>query len=306
MRSRRVSVASLGKSYGEGQPEHLDDETLAILQGEVEPEPMDSYGRPKHYKGKGRAWKKEESDEDLEFNPGKKKARARAKAKALAQQQLNQPPRKRGRPRKIVLSEDIIRDDSDEDATVRTAEASPSPPVWEAPAKKARKPPRKSTLSEAIVRDDGDEEGQKDKSDKPVSNGATFEASAPTTPAPKKRGRPRKSDQSTATTTPAGPSEKNAEDVSHTPKGTPNKSYTSKGEPKSYTPKGEPQKAPQQAPQQPILTADDTESEDMDLGGSSQDESEVESLIRSPTPPDDIEAHMADVNADDDDEELCK
>ncbi|KAF2827475.1 hypothetical protein CC86DRAFT_321588 [Ophiobolus disseminans] len=290
VQSRRVSVASLGKSYTEDKVEHLDEEGLAILQGDVDPEPEDSYGRPKHYKGKGRAWKKEESDEDLEFNPSKKKAaRAKAKARALTQQQQQQP-KKRGRPRKTILSEDVVRDDSDDDATARTEDASPSPPVWEAPAKKARKPARKSALSEAIVRDDTDDETQKDKPDQTAATSLLPEVS---TPAPKKRGRPRKSDQSA---TPAGRSEKRDDDLSYTPKGTPSKSFTPKAELKSSTPTHE--------PQQVSSVADDMESVDMDLGGSSQDESDLDLSSAEPSPKADIEAHMASVNADDDDEEL--
>jgi hypothetical protein len=255
IQSRRVSVASIAHGPSEDQ---LDRETLAILQGEVNPDPEreeDDNGRPKHFKGKGRAWKKEESDEDLEFNPGKKKA-ARAKAKAKAQQQQQQP-KKRGRPRKSNLSEDVIRDDSENEGATRTGDDSPSPAVSEGPSKKARKPPRKSVLSEELVRDDSDEDGEKSAINTPTVNATATEAS---TPAPKKRGRPRKSDQSASSKLSAGRNEEQKEIVSDTPKGTPNKPSTPKGTPnKSYTPKGSPKQSctPTESPKQSYIPNDE-------------------------------------------------
>ena len=53
--SRRVSVASLSKNVDDALLAQLDEEAIALLQEEPEPE---SKG-PKHFKGKGRAWKKE-------------------------------------------------------------------------------------------------------------------------------------------------------------------------------------------------------------------------------------------------------
>jgi hypothetical protein len=277
--SRRVSVASLNNE----PPVQLDPETLAILQGGVGPEPEEAethYGRAKHFKGKGRAWKKEESDEDLEFNPGKKKA-ARARAKARAQQQLS---KKRGRPRKSNLSEDLVRDDSDEEALATKEQASPSPAAPESvPTKKTRKPPRKSVLSEAIVLDDTEED-----QDKVEGIDATTDTAVPeiSTPAAKKRGRPRKSDQSTSSKTSAAGNEETDEAISYTPKGTPNKSYTPKGEPKQGT-----MSTPGAAPASKVID-EDLEPTSKDAGAASLSG---------------IEAHMASVNADDDDEEeLCK
>jgi hypothetical protein len=272
--SRRVSVASLSN-----EPlVQLDPETLAILQGGVGPEPEEegtNYGRAKHFKGKGRAWKKEESDEDLEFNPGKKKA-ARARAKARAQQQQQQS-KKRGRPRKSNLSEDLVRDDSDEEALARNEQASPSPTAPEGvSAKKARKPPRKSVLSEEIVQDDTEED-----QDRAEGVDATTDTAVPelSTPAAKKKGRPRKSDQSTS-------SKETDEQVSYTPKDTPNKSYTPKGEPKQST-----MSTPGAAPASKVID-ENSELTSKDDGAASLSG---------------IEAHMASVNADDDDEEeLCK
>jgi hypothetical protein len=293
--SRRVSVASLSKEPL-GQ---LDPETLAILQGGVGPEPEEeetSYGRAKHFKGKGRAWKKEESDEDLEFNPGKKKA-ARARAKAKAQQQQQQQSKKRGRPRKSHLSEDLVRDDSDEEALARKEQASPSPTASEGVAtKKTRKPPRKSVLSEEIVHDDTEEDQDRVEDIQTTTDAAAVPEIS--TPAPKKRGRPRKSDQSTSSkASPAG--NKEAEEaVSYTPNSTPNKSYTPKGEPNksvSCTPKGEPKQ---------IMDLN------LEAAPASKMIDEVPDLISKDdvaASPLGIEVHMASVNADDDGgEELCK
>jgi hypothetical protein len=291
--SRRVSVASLS-TEPLGQ---LDLETLAILQGGVEPAPEEEKsrnGRPKHFKGKGRAWKKEESDEDLEFNPGKKKAaRARAKAKAKAEAQQQKQYKKRGVSRKSNLSEDFVRDESDEEEQARQGEASPSPTASEGAAtKKARKPPRKSVLSTELVHDDTEEDHDRVGSGQAT---ALTAASEVTTPAPKKRGRPRKSDQTVSSKTSPTANGEAGENVSCTPKGTPSKSYTPKGEPKSYTPKGEPRYSmllhPDAASTSKVIDEDSehTRTIDVTLGTS------------------DIEAHMASVNAeDDDDEELCK
>lgn len=205
--SRRVSVASLStEPYGQ----LLDPETLAILQGGMGPEPeskVEMSGRPKHFKGKGRAWKKEESDEDLEFNPGKKKAaaRAKAKAKAKAQQSPQQiPKRKGGRPRKSVLSEDMVHDDSEEDSMLGTEEASPSRAPSDSAPGKGRKAARRSALSEEIVRDDSDDDADILPNERPT---VPAPAPRPATSTPKKRGRPRLSDQSKSSKTQEEPKE---------------------------------------------------------------------------------------------------
>jgi hypothetical protein len=276
--SRRVSIASLSREPI-GQ---LDDETLAILQGSVDREPeeeQDTYGRTKHFKGKGRAWKKEESDEDLEFNPGKKKsAKAKAKAKAAAAAAAAQQPKKRGRPRKSNLSEDVIRDDSDDEAPAKAADASPSPAAPESAARKTRKPSRKSVLSEELVHDDTDGE-EEEVADARATEPTTLPEVS--TPAASKRGRPRKSDQSVSSKASVTENEEARDTVSYTPNGTPSKSHTPKGEPKQASTSVE--KAA------PMSKAFEEESP-------------------AAPPPADIEAHMASVNAedDDDDEELCK
>jgi hypothetical protein len=261
--SRQVSTISYGRGISEDQLEELDEESLAILQGDLDPEPERDTGRPKHFKGKGRAWKKEASDEDLDFTVGKKKKKAAAAAAARAKaKDSNLLPRKRGRPKKTIMSEDVVRDDSDSDAPEKSAEPSPSPAASEAPAKKARKPPRKSALSEEIVRDESDED---------ENSGANLGAQESAMPETK-----RSDHAATAQVTEAEPI------VSYTPKGTPKKSYTPKGEPKHVR-----------------LAVADTESENINVG----DDSEVNDAPRSPTSPgNDIEKHMASVNADDDNE----
>jgi hypothetical protein len=136
--SRRVSVASLSKNVDDALLAQLDEEAIALLQEEPEPE---SRG-PKHFKGKGRAWKKEGSDEDEEFSLAAKKKAAKA-ARMKAKGQL---PRKRGRPRKSGRSEETIQDDSDSDAIRRK-----------------RPPPRKSALSEEVVADSSGDEKMKEE-----------------------------------------------------------------------------------------------------------------------------------------------
>ncbi|KAH7393927.1 hypothetical protein DE146DRAFT_633864 [Phaeosphaeria sp. MPI-PUGE-AT-0046c] len=207
IQSRRMSVASLSNEpYGQ----LLDPETLAILQGGMGPEPEqkdEMQGRPKHFKGKGRAWKKEESDEDLEFNPSKKKAAARAKAKAKAKAQLPEqqlPKKKGGRSKKSILSEDVVRDDSDEETPTRTAETSPSRAASDNAPSKGRKTTRKSALSEAIIHDDSDDDEGMKIHDRPASPALAPKVSTST---PKKRGRPRLSDQSASSKTQEAPKE---------------------------------------------------------------------------------------------------
>jgi hypothetical protein len=200
-KSRRVSVASLSKNVDDALLAQLDEEALALLQEEPQ-EPSST--RPKHFKGKGRAWKKEGSDEDEEFSmAAKKKA-----AKAARMKAKGQVPKKRGRPRKSGRSEELVGEDDDEEGIRRK-----------------RAPVRKSALSEEFVRDSDDE----------VEMEVDVEVES-TTPkdSPNKsytpKGTPNKS------YTPKGTPNK-----SYTPKGTPNKSYTPKGTPnKLYTPKGTP------------------------------------------------------------------
>ncbi|KAF2025537.1 hypothetical protein EK21DRAFT_76133, partial [Setomelanomma holmii] len=222
--SRQVSTISYGRGFSEEQLRELDEDTLAILQGDLDPESERDTGRPKHFKGKGRAWKKEESDEDMEFTVGKKKKKAAAAARAKAKGQA-QTPKKRGRPRKTIMSEDLVRDNSDSDAAAPNEDVSPSPAASKAPAKKARKPPRKSALSEEIVRDDSESDTQPEEDTKPTAHDTGVSS-----PNRKKQGHFVAEDETSTTAVVAQPELT----TSYTPKGTLNKSYTPKGSPKYF------------------------------------------------------------------------
>ena len=124
---RRASVASISRNIDDALLASLDEEAMALLQEETEPEPA----KPKHFKGKGRAWKKEGSDEDEEFSLAAKKKAAKA-AKLKAKGQI---PKKRGRPRKSGRSEELIDEEEEDKEAV----------------KRKRPPPRKSALSEEVI-----------------------------------------------------------------------------------------------------------------------------------------------------------
>ena len=206
--------------------EELDEDTVALLLDTSNPE--SSERRPKHFKGKGRAWKKEESDEDEEFTLAKKKAAKAAKAAKTAKAKLKgqlAEQKKRGRPRKSVLSEDIIHDESDSDAAAKADDTSrnvsPLPNKPQAAPKRVKAKPRKSALSEEIVRDDSDSE----TTEKPDNNVIVdIVGREVVTPSPKKQGRPRKSDQSTTSISPISNNVevKSPQNKSCTPQGTPN------------------------------------------------------------------------------------
>ncbi|KAI8939462.1 hypothetical protein NX059_003237 [Plenodomus lindquistii] len=247
LRSRRASAASfINRPYDAELLAHLDAEDLAILQDDAEDEEVIER-RPKTFKGKGRAWKKEESDEDEEFTLAKKKAAKAAKiARAKAKGQVSAVPKKKGRPRKSGLSEDTVPDDSE---LMDAGSANGSPAQSPAPAtvaregvKKARKPSRKSLLSAEIVEDS---ESDVDASLNTVS---VPEEPAPTvasTPKSKKTAKTRKSDQSATSRSSTHQQDGNEDGepvASTTPVSTPKKSYTPKGfrDGKPYTPKGMP------------------------------------------------------------------
>ena len=203
------------------------------LKLETHRESDDGTPRTKHFKGKGRAWKKEGSDEDEEFTPKQKKAAKAAKAKAdkanakmekAVTDDITKQKKKIGRPRKNNLSEDIIRDDSDNDTSILEGEAAPQAALTQ-PPKRSRGRPRKSALSSELVRDDSEDDGPAavpgskqspvdlttSPKSKPTSRPSTASGPAQTqTQTPKKRGRPRKSD---ASTTPAKSSAKTSDDT---------------------------------------------------------------------------------------------
>lgn len=242
LRSRRTSAVSfVGKPYDAELLAHLDAEGLTILQDDAEDEEAGER-RPKTFKGKGRAWKKEESDEDEEFTVARKKAAKAARAKAKSQAPT--VPKKRGRPRKSAPSEGMVYDES-EVLEARSANASPaqSPSpvtIVKEGTKKGRKPSRKSLLSAEIIEDS---DSDVDISLNTVS--VPDEPSVTSTPKSKKTAKARKSDQSTASRSSACQHDEHEGGelvTSTTPVNTPRKSYTPRGfrDGKSYTPMGMP------------------------------------------------------------------
>ncbi|KAH7345987.1 hypothetical protein BKA66DRAFT_324251 [Pyrenochaeta sp. MPI-SDFR-AT-0127] len=230
--SRRVSIVSFGKGGDDDLLEQLDEEAIALLSEDVEIDLIER--KPKHFKGKGRAWKKEESDEDEEFTMAKKKAAKAAKAAKIKAKGKGQTTgqKKRGRPRKSVLSEDIIRDESDSndekpnDGSISELQ---TPTVSQAAPKNIKEKPRAGPLSEEIVHDDSDSATEKTLDNEGMADTPSIEVFSA---GPKKRGRPRKSDQSIAS---KSPSCRNDDEQEHS-----TISYTPQGTPKSSTPKGIP------------------------------------------------------------------
>lgn len=213
--------------------EQLPEEQERQLKPEIHREPDGDTPKTKHFKGKGRAWKKEGSDEDEEFTPKQKKAAKAAKAKAErinakiekdVVDDIPKPKKKIGRPRKSNLSEDTVHDDSDNDTSILEGETTLQA-VPTQPPKRSRGRPRKSALSSELVRDDSEDDAPSTVSapkqalvdltgspkSKSTSRPSTASGPAQTqTQTPKKRGRPRKSD---ASTTPAKSSAKTSDDA---------------------------------------------------------------------------------------------
>jgi hypothetical protein len=185
--SRRLSITPFTRTDDEGLVE-TPGESMADLEHFEEGHDQ----RQRHFKGKGRAWKKDESDEDEEFTPKRKAAKAKADAQASGQ-------KKRGRPRKIPLAEDAVRDHSTSGTQgVGSAVLNKSPTSTPTqPQKRGRGRPRKSALSAELVQDDSSEDGSPRKKQNTVAVDVPTPPPATPSNAPKKRGRPRKSDQNT-------------------------------------------------------------------------------------------------------------
>lgn len=123
--------------YPHSDQELSDNGPDEVVEDVLEPPPSGK----KKFKGPGRAWKKDESDEDVEYNQG-----------------LAKKPKKRGRPRKqrasqsMVPNEPHVQDEERDDSEITVAKPSP---------KEARRPrmQRKSHLSEEFVRDDSSSDG---------------------------------------------------------------------------------------------------------------------------------------------------
>lgn len=169
--------------------EHNDDDELMLEPEEPQP------ARKAHYKGKGRAWKKTSDDEDQDY-------------KSPVKVKLDQPTRKLGRRKSTQTIETLadalgseespqqLRQDEEEEKQVDPVPQSPAAK----PGKKPRKPRKISHLSEEFVRDDSDTAPDEHKGparkvepEKTQSIGLVNLAQK----TPKKRGRPRKSNQPT-------------------------------------------------------------------------------------------------------------
>ncbi|KAF2685501.1 hypothetical protein K458DRAFT_486395 [Lentithecium fluviatile CBS 122367] len=178
----------------EDEDEELMDYENDTIGLQVEKTPYTGSGRKAHYKGKGRAWKKTSEDEDQDYvSPIKNKAG-------------NQPKRKLGRRKSTAISEDLVREDDDDDG-MEEAEQEPvvkevTKPVKKEPfvcspapkAEKAKRKPRRShILSEEFVCDDSNSEVEIPQEEQKPPPPPTL---VQKTPRPK--GRPRKSDQTTS------------------------------------------------------------------------------------------------------------
>jgi hypothetical protein len=197
--SRRLSITPFTRTDDEGFVE-TPGESMVDLEHFEEGHDQ----RQRHFKGKGRAWKKDESDEDEEFTPKRKAAKVKADAQASGQ-------KKRGRPRKIPLAEDAVHDHSTSGAHgVGSAALNKSPTSTPTqPQKRGRGRPRKSALSAELVQDDSSDNESPRKKQNMVA--VDVPTPPPATPlnAPKKRGRPRKSDQTTTVLDPSQPAGSN-------------------------------------------------------------------------------------------------
>ena len=250
-RSRRTSAVSfVGKIYDNELLAQLDAEALAILQDSGDDHDA-AQRRPRSFKGKGRAWKKEESDDDEEFSVAKKKAAKAARAKAKAQgQQVITVPKKRGRPRKHMPPTDSIHDRVHSPASASTT-TSPSRAKDGTVTKKPRKPARKSTLSAEIIQDSESEELMNDAGDADDADihPTTLSVAHAPSIAPPGDAKPRPSTKSLTLSISfnrgikdgGGYVDRPPATTSNTPAASPERSYTPAGSPEpSYTPTASP------------------------------------------------------------------
>jgi hypothetical protein len=181
--------------------EELDSELEVVSREEsLEAPPL---SKPKHFKGKGRAWKKDGSDEDEEFvTPKEKKAAKAAKAKVEREKAKAEKARAEGEARDITwaLWDALIQDanhmlnpnnpdhisnrskqkqESQTNGSANdTAQLAANETPKDTPKQKKKMGRPKKNLSEDTVRDDSDDETPQ---------------ATPSQPPKRGRGRPRKS-----------------------------------------------------------------------------------------------------------------
>lgn len=141
-RSPKAKPTKLAQvSYPDEEDNLLDEEedTIAVRQ---ERPPQTSAKR--HYKGKGRAWKKAEEDEDQDYkSPVKTKG--------------SNAPKRKTKPRKsIQRSDSYVGDEVVSGAEEPLEEPAVESPAQHAPKPKGRRPRKSHHLSEEFVRDDSD------------------------------------------------------------------------------------------------------------------------------------------------------
>ncbi|KAJ4986852.1 hypothetical protein SVAN01_07657 [Stagonosporopsis vannaccii] len=163
--------------FEEVETEHDDESELGSLSRERSSEPLPP-SKPKHFKGKGRAWKKDDSDEDEEFvTPKEKKAAKVAKAKAERDKvKMEKETNENGNEDITSALMDILNADRAE-LSDRTAQTN-GLPNNSTKQKKSRKPRKSSLLSEDLAHE---------------APGSGNPQAAPAQPPKRGRGRPRKS-----------------------------------------------------------------------------------------------------------------
>lgn len=185
-------------SYPEDTEENVieDQERMLSLDGEDDDDEVPTgFGEPQppkraHYKGKGRAWKKTSDDEDEDY-------------KSPAKEKSMQPKRKFGRRKfshttEIAPGAEELRKPDPQDNQKKECIEPTQPSPTQNANKKQRKPRKIHHLSEEFVVDEDPEmavearttESQEERGDENV-----VVSTNPAHKTPKKRGRPRKSDQ---------------------------------------------------------------------------------------------------------------
>ncbi|KAF2633716.1 hypothetical protein BU25DRAFT_405586 [Macroventuria anomochaeta] len=141
-------------------------DTAPEESSQMNPDSTDETTR--HYKGKGRTWKKTEIYKDSAFDVGKSTSKLRTKAS------LDEPtPRPRGRPKgsKVVWTNRGERQSRRLGKKALLVPAQAAVPMQEMPKPKASRRPRRNYLSEEVVRNSSDESEE----DKILTRTSTYE-----------------------------------------------------------------------------------------------------------------------------------